>query len=131
MIKSGHVDAFPTDIFRSRVSPLIRRLVETCRQISAILLPSTRDLITPHLAFPQSPLPPLDLPKRAKLLPNPAAFTVNEVGIAATSADTLMAVRQTEWFRPAKESELEEGEFDPSAKEAIPRACRHVMRQRR
>lgn len=79
--------------------------------------------------------------QRAKLLPNPATFSVNEVVFAVTSVDTLFSIKQNEFFKAAKDasalalSSEPEGQSSQgsqtASKDAMARLCRHVLRQRR
>ena len=77
------------DLFRQRISSKIR-LVDA-QSTMVILIPSTRDAVSKHVSFPQEALNRrnLDLGKNVRCLPNPAMFSLNEVVVAATTADTL------------------------------------------
>lgn len=83
--------------------------------------------------------PLLTLHQRARVLPNPATFSVNEVVFAVTSVDTLFSIKQNEFFKKGKEPMPESSDAadssmtvdDSAPKDAMARLCRHVLRQRR
>lgn len=129
----------PSTIFRQQIASRLHKLKETSPDTKIFLLPSLRDILAPHLAYPQSPLnirdPELGLSNQIKCLPNPITITINELVIGINNVDVLMSIRKEEFFKPALvenegETQTDEG-VDPNAKDIIARACRHVMRQRR
>ena len=78
--------------------------------------------------------------QRAKLLPNPATFSVNEIVFAVTSVDTLFSLKSQEYFKKAKDPTSLTASSDPDlsmdtgstlSKDTMARVCRHVLRQRR
>lgn len=77
--------------------------------------------------------------QRAKVLPNPATFSVNELVFAVTSVDTLFSIKQNEFFKKGRDAVPASSDgadnsmsIDQSApKDAMARLCRHVLRQRR
>jgi hypothetical protein len=44
----------PHDIFREQISTRLQRLYETSPATTVILVPSVRDIISRHMAFPQA-----------------------------------------------------------------------------
>jgi DNA polymerase alpha subunit B len=164
------VDQTPQQIFQHSISPKLTSLLDYSSNTTIILVPSIRDMISHNVVYPQAPLERdgLNLHKvrhpsslhfvpdssiltfssrsvkqRAKLLPNPAIFSVNEVVFATTSADTLFSLKQNEYFKKAKDTSAL---MDPSSdadgssisidtgaasKDTMARMCRHVLRQRR
>ena len=44
----------PHDIFREQISSRLQRLHETSPATTVILVPSVRDIISRHMAFPQA-----------------------------------------------------------------------------
>lgn len=137
LIKNGEIDSTPSTIFRQQISSRLHKLRNASPGTNIFLIPSLRDLLAPHCAYPQSPLsskdPELGLSPQIKCLPNPITITINELVIGINNVDVLMSIRREEFFKEAlveNEGEPEE-ESDPNAKDIISRACRHVMRQRR
>ncbi|TRM61074.1 hypothetical protein BD626DRAFT_502605 [Schizophyllum amplum] len=56
----------------------------------AVMIPSVRDALSNHLAFPQAELTGFEgFDERIRFLPNPARFCVNGVSFAATSVETV------------------------------------------
>ncbi|KAL7270614.1 DNA-directed DNA polymerase alpha subunit pol12 [Rhizina undulata] len=107
---SGTLD----DLFRERISKLIRKV-----GCMVIMIPSLRDAVSRHVAFPQERLQRkrLDLPPNAKLLPNPAIFSLNETVFAVSTNDILYHLSKAEINRNPKET-------NPFA-----RLTRHVLSQ--
>lgn len=136
LIKTGDIDDTPSTLFREKIAARLIKLKTSSPQTRIYLIPSMRDIIAPHAAYPQSPLnfrdPALGLTSDIKCLPNPITITINEVVIGINNVDVLMSIRKEEFFKPAlvqDNGESTEGP-DPNAKDIISRACRHVMRQR-
>lgn len=79
------------DIFTQKVSPILSELDEN---IPVVLVPSTKDVITEDLQYPQPQFPrkKLGLPKNFKMVPNPAFFSLDEVVVTATSADSVQDI---------------------------------------
>lgn len=99
-----------------------------------ILIPSVRDLISQHVAFPQAAFDRegLGLSKKVKILPNPCTFSINEVLISLASTDVLFHLRREEVFQRADEADP-----DPSVPvsgnpqgDAMANLVRHVLGQR-
>lgn len=136
----------PTDLFRERVTSQLLRVIEASPGTVIILVPSVRDMISRHVAFPQAMLDKeaLGLPKvrvsrdvegidgsdvqKIKCLPNPCTFSVNEILISLTSVDTLFHLRREELFHRAEEAEPTPGQQPTS--DAMANLVRHVLGQR-
>ncbi len=116
--------------------PASASLIERSPATHVILIPSIKDVTSRHVVFPQSPLDreaELGLPKRIKLLPNPAIFSINEVVFALTSTDTLFHLRNQEFFKKATEIDEETSApatEDNQPKDIMARAVRQILRQR-
>ena len=55
-IKAGDVDKRPVEIFREQIGDRISSFVESCPGTQIIMIPSVRDLVSRHVAFPQANL---------------------------------------------------------------------------
>lgn len=56
MIKAGNVDELPEDLFRRKISRRLNQVSEQSPRTNIILVPSGRDLVSTHVAYPQAPL---------------------------------------------------------------------------
>lgn len=116
------------DLFRQRISSKIRMVDANATMV--ILIPSTRDAVSKHVSFPQEALSRrgLELGKNVKCLPNPAVFSLNEVVVAVTTADTLFDLCRAQILvhppslPPAPQSVIS---IPPAT-----RAVRHILTQR-
>lgn len=65
MITIGAVSQSPLDIFRDQIGARLQRIVEQSPGTVIIMVPSVRDMISRHVAFPQAMLEKevLGLPK--------------------------------------------------------------------
>ncbi|WVF70910.1 hypothetical protein IAT40_005705 [Kwoniella sp. CBS 6097] len=130
-IVSGAVSQTPTEIFRDQVSRRLQRIIDTSPNTMIIMIPSIRDIVSRHMAYPQSMLDKdvLGLPKKVRLLPNPCTFSINEVLVAVSTVDVLFHLRREELYQRAQEAEP-----DPSqpteVKDAMANLIRHVLGQR-
>ena len=90
------------DLFRERISRRIRRITNSI----VILIPSLRDAVSKHLAYPQEGFrkKTLDLPPNAKCLPNPSMFSLNEIVFAVSTADILFHLSREETTRSPAET---------------------------
>jgi DNA polymerase alpha subunit B len=88
----------PQDIFQRHISKRLNRLCELTSRTTAILLPSTKDIVSLHAAWPQPMFDKasLGIHKRVKCLPNPCLFSINEIVLGATTADVLRDLRGQE-----------------------------------
>lgn len=139
LIKAGDVDNTPLQIFQRQVSSRLNALVKASPRTTVILVPHGRDMVSSHCAFPQSPLDKqeLGMSNKVKLLPNPASFSANEVTFGVCSVDTVLHLRNQEFFRRAGEVASAETVADvvteadaAAAKDVMARTCRHMLRQR-
>lgn len=95
-IKLGEVDSTPSEIFREQIGSRLTSYMEACPATQVILIPSVRDMISRHVAFPQAMfekdrLTELGLPK-VSCLSMPCccgkALTVLDFGRATESQTT-------------------------------------------
>jgi DNA polymerase alpha subunit B len=66
LVKVGDLDETPTEIFRNQVASRLSTFTEDCPATAVIVIPSVRDMVSRHVAFPQAMLeksPELGLPK--------------------------------------------------------------------
>ncbi|KAJ1303322.1 hypothetical protein OPQ81_011518 [Rhizoctonia solani] len=129
LIKTGQVDDVPLDIFRQKISSPLVQLENEIPELLVIFVPSPRDLVSSHIAFPQAALertPQLGLPKRSQLVPNPSTFLVNGFRIGVTSIDVLFHIRKDEFFKHAQEVSDEPG-GQPA--DAMTMLCRQILEQ--
>ncbi len=112
--------------------------MEASPATAVILIPSIKDMISRHVAFPQAMLeraPEWGLPKRVRLLPNPSTFMINEIVFSLSSVDVLFHLRKEEYFRRAEEAEVDvvmDGRTKVGAvKDSMAELCRHVLGQKR
>ncbi|WWC66502.1 uncharacterized protein I206_100404 [Kwoniella pini CBS 10737] len=131
-IISGAVTQTPVEIFRHHVSRRLQTVLDASPGTVIILVPSVRDIVSSHMAFPQSMLDKesLALPKRVKVLPNPCTFSINEVIIALSSVDVLFHLRREEMYQRAEEAEPEVASEGVETKDAMAGLIRHVLGQR-
>ncbi|UZJ52402.1 hypothetical protein CBS101457_001722 [Exobasidium rhododendri] len=127
-----NLNELPQDIFRRHISRRLNRLCELKNQTTAILLPSTKDIVSPHAAWPQPMFDKatLGIHKRVKCLPNPCLFSINEVVLGATTADILRDLKSQELIlNVAIDSQVKnlEGEKD---RDGMARTIRHLFHQR-
>lgn len=134
LIASGLLTQSPTELFREQIASRLARINEDSPATVIVLIPSVRDLLSRHAAFPQSMLERegLGLSKRVKVLPNPCTFALNEVVISTSSVDTLFHLRREELFQRAEEADPEPGAVqsrNPQG-DAMANLVRHVLGQR-
>jgi DNA polymerase alpha subunit B len=86
MIATGAVLKVPTDIFRDEVTSRLQRVVENSPGTCIIVVPSVRDMVSRHVAYPQAMLDKeqLGLPKVRKVDPS---FSVPHVVPQAADPD--------------------------------------------
>ena len=98
-----------TDAFRLMVGAALTRLARAVPSIIIILVPSARDAVNKHVAWPQEPFTKreLGLPKQARMVSNPVALSLNETTVGVTAQDILFDLRREETVvgRP-KESDI-------------------------
>ena len=87
-----------TDLFRYHISRPLSALAAQLPKIQIILVPSIRDAVSKHGAWPQDRVARKDagLPKGAQFVTSPATLSVNEAVVGASSQDVLDHLRATE-----------------------------------
>jgi DNA polymerase alpha subunit B len=142
-IKIGDMDVSPSNLFKAFFADRIKNFLESSPGSIVLLVPSVRDLVSDHAAFPQPELSmdvflPNNLPiskapylKRVQLLPNPARFTINDISFATTSVDTLFHLRKEEYFKRALDIEPLDPAADDLPNDAMAGLVRHLLLQRR
>jgi DNA polymerase alpha subunit B len=85
-------------VFKYMISPALNRLTSANPTVTILLVPSVRDVIDKHVAWPQDPFPrkELGLPKTARILGNPMAVSLNETLLGLSSQDPLWDLRHEE-----------------------------------
>ncbi|SCW03697.1 LAFE_0G16226g1_1 [Lachancea fermentati] len=127
LIESGLIPSFPSlkaqpktldDLFLKLITPILR---EINPKIQTLLIPSTRDTISKHAAYPQDALDRkyLQLPKNFKCFTNPSTFQINEVFFGCSNVDSFKDIR-----------EIVKG-GNTSSKNRISRIAEHILQQRR
>ncbi|RMZ92490.1 hypothetical protein DV736_g268, partial [Chaetothyriales sp. CBS 134916] len=90
--KAVEADASMSTVFRLVVAPHIQRLCAAVPSITVLMVPSTRDLVSKHVSWPQEQFTSkaqLGLPKQVKVLPNPCFISLNENVFAISSHEVL------------------------------------------
>lgn len=84
-----------TDVFHSLISTPLQHLTQTLPGISIILVPSVRDAVNKHTAWPQDRLlrKELGLPKQVSLATNPVMLSLNEMMVGISTQDVLYDLR--------------------------------------
>ncbi|KZF26649.1 DNA polymerase subunit alpha B [Xylona heveae TC161] len=87
-----------TDVFRVLIGAPLRRLAENVPNITIIMIPSIRDVISKHVSWPQDSFPKkeLGLPKQARIVSNPITLNINESVVGISSQDVLYELRRQE-----------------------------------
>ncbi|KDN42303.1 DNA polymerase alpha, subunit B [Tilletiaria anomala UBC 951] len=147
ILQSGHVDEFPEDIFRKRVSDRLDELLKATKGsgLRIALVPSTKDIVSAHAAFPQpmfehnsksdTSLGMFDkrtsLPddKRLFRLPNPCAVWINECFVGLSTADVLRDVRSEEMVIQVEDIKSSNA-FETATPDPLLRVCGHIISQR-
>lgn len=119
----------PQEIFETHIASRLRRLCESSSRTTAILLPSARDIISPHAAWPQPMFDKaaLGIHKRVKCLPNPCMFSVNEVIFGTSTADVLRDLRAEELVIDVQ---AEADKAGRTARDPMARSVRQLLHQR-
>jgi DNA polymerase alpha subunit B len=112
-----------SDAFRAFISEPLRQLAQAHPSITIVLVPSTRDAINKHTAYPQEPFAAvkkeLGLPKQARPVTNPCTLSFNEVVLGISAQDVLNDLRREEVLRGT-----------PSEGNLLARLPRHLVQQR-
>ena len=87
-----------TDVFRVLVSTALQRLCAALPSTTVALVPSLRDAMVKHAAFPQDKFlkKGLSLPSQCRIVTNPAILSLNEMRFAISSHDALFELKQAE-----------------------------------
>ncbi|CCH44807.1 hypothetical protein BN7_4376 [Wickerhamomyces ciferrii] len=128
LVSSGNLDIeSPTgkkiqtldDIFKFLVSPILKKINN---KIQIILIPSLKDSISKHAAYPQDSYDKKQLQlsstKNIKNFPNPSIFQINEILIGVSNNDIFKDLKDINKGSPAGENR-----FD--------RISNHIIQQRR
>lgn len=105
------------EVFKYVVSPILKRINN---KVQVIIIPSLKDAVSKHAAYPQDSLDrkSLQLTKNFKTFPNPSIFQINE---------TLIGVSNNDIFKDCKDvtkgESFKQNRFD--------RIANHVISQRR
>lgn len=93
-----------TDVFRVLISQPLQKLAAAVPTITIVLVPSMRDAISKHVAWPQDrvPKPQLGLPRQAQFVANPMALSINEILLGVSSQDVLSELRRENVYQAAK-----------------------------
>ena len=128
LIASGKIPVFPQfktqpktldELFLKLFTPILKTISP---HIQIILIPSTRDAISNHAAYPQASLnrKALQLPKKNfKCMTNPSSFQINEIYFGCSNVDT---------FKDLKEV-IKGG--STSSRYRLDRVSEHILQQRR
>lgn len=109
LLASGDFDLPPIDgydpdtatlatVFRHCITSPIQKLVAAVPNITIVMVPSVRDALSKHVAWPQEQMPKkeLGLPKQVRMVSNPVTLSFNETVIGLCSHDTLYELRREE-----------------------------------
>lgn len=128
LIASGKLPNFPQfkaqpktldELFSKLFAPILKTISS---HIQVVLIPSTRDAISNHAAYPQASLfrKSLQLPKKNfKCVTNPSSFQINEIYFGCSNVDT---------FKDLKEV-IKGG--TTSSRYRLDRVSEHILQQRR
>ncbi|KAF4984329.1 hypothetical protein FZEAL_440 [Fusarium zealandicum] len=124
--EEAHFDpdtATMTTVFKYLVSPAFNRLASSNPQITVILVPSVRDMLSKHVSWPQDSIPrkELGLPKTVRIVTNPMTLSVNELVLGISSQDVLSQLRS--------EEVVSRGGPQPGG-DLLSRLCRYLVEQR-
>lgn len=157
LIENGMIDMSPNEIFKQRIAPILKQLVDSTALkngeaggVQIILVPSTSDACSEYLAFPQPPLASAPIAASADaynnrqrladmgldtlgtnvlLFPNPVQFTVNELVVCVSSIDTVFDINQAQLTHAATApAATETGVLGKS--DRIAGVFQHVLNQR-
>lgn len=119
----------PQEIFEHHIAARLRALCERTARTTVILLPSIRDVVSPHVAWPQPMFDKasLNIHKRVKCLPNPCIFSINEIIFGTTTADVLRDLRAEELVVDIKSDKQS---TQASSPDNMARTIRHLLHQR-
>ncbi|KAL9056019.1 MAG: hypothetical protein Q9162_003198 [Coniocarpon cinnabarinum] len=111
-----------TDVFRALVALPLQRLAKQLPGLRIVMVPSVRDVISKHAAWPQDRLlrKELQLPKQCDMAPNPVMLSFNEVMIGLSCHDSLYDLR---WEQLV-------GGTEKTKKDPLARLAGHLIEQR-
>ncbi|THH11357.1 hypothetical protein EW145_g701 [Phellinidium pouzarii] len=132
IIKAGHIDQTPGEIFRERFVESLRSFLKVSPDSLILLEPSIRDILSDHPVFPQCELDDSFMADpRVKMIPNPCRFSINDVTFATTSVDVLLHLRNQEYTQRGQEIDpVPPTSPDSSATDLLTNSCRHLLLQR-
>lgn len=109
-------------VFKYLISPALNRLAAANPSITIILVPSVRDVIAKHVAWPQDSIPrkELGLPKAARIVSNPMSLSMNEAVFGISTQDILYGLRT---------EECHSGQ-NRAVGDMLSRLCRYLVEQR-
>ncbi|KAK4546414.1 hypothetical protein LTR36_002091 [Oleoguttula mirabilis] len=92
------------DVFRTLISQPLATLVQAVPTITIILVPSLRDAISKHVAWPQDRFPrhALALPKQVQIVTNPILLSINEIMLGISTQDVLSELRRENVYQGSK-----------------------------
>ncbi|KAG5768469.1 hypothetical protein H9Q72_004000 [Fusarium xylarioides] len=110
-------------VFKYLVAPAFNRLAASNPQITIILVPSVRDVLSKHVSWPQDSIPrkELGLPKMVRIVTNPMTLSINELVLGVSSQDILSQLRS--------EEVVSRGGGQPGT-DLMSRLCRYLVEQR-
>ncbi|KAG9505826.1 hypothetical protein J7337_002798 [Fusarium musae] len=110
-------------VFKYLVAPAFNRLAASNPQITIILVPSVRDVLSKHVSWPQDSIPrkELGLPKMVRIVTNPMTLSINELVLGVSSQDVLSQLRS--------EEVVSRGGGQPGT-DLMSRLCRYLVEQR-
>ncbi|KYK61530.1 hypothetical protein DCS_02672 [Drechmeria coniospora] len=107
-------------VFKHLVAPALVRLAAANPQMTIVLVPSVRDVLDKHVAWPQDAVvrKELGLPKSVRFVTNPMTLSVNDMVLGISSQDILYELRAEEVAQGVVSGEL------------MGRLVRHLVEQR-
>ncbi|KAF8158218.1 DNA polymerase alpha/epsilon subunit B-domain-containing protein [Crassisporium funariophilum] len=131
-IKTGEIDVTPANLFRAHFVDPLRNFLTASPGSIVLLVPSVRDLVSNHAAFPQPELNAelFNFNPRIHLLPNPARFMINDIAFAISSVDTLFHLRKELYFKRGVDVEPLPLGPDDLPNDAMANLSRHLLQQR-
>ncbi|KAI7574638.1 DNA polymerase alpha 70 kDa subunit, partial [Hortaea werneckii] len=111
------------DIFRHFISQPLQAFLHSSPSTIIILVPSLRDALSKHVAWPQDRFakPPLGLPKGVQVVTNPILLSINEILVGISTQDVLSELRRENVSVSSPQS---------SSEDTLARLTRHIIDQR-
>jgi DNA polymerase alpha subunit B len=109
------------DLFRYHISLPLQKLAKSVPSITILIVPSLRDAVSKHAAWPQDRLVKKDfqLPRQASVVTNPITMSLNEIVLGISSLDVRDQLRATSLIG----GKAAHGDF-------LARLCENVLSQR-